>query len=243
MTFKSYLNQSYEQIKAQCLNSNTLFEDKKFLADQSSVGKFKSGENIAAWKRPFEFVPNPEFIVQRIEPNDIDQGQLGDCWFISAAAVVASIPEYAEVIIPKNQSFNNEYAGIFKFRFWRFGEWIEVVVDDLLPVDENDNLIYCHNNKDTNEMFAPLLEKAYAKLNSCYEFIDGGDCVDAMIDMTGGIHERFKIKKAPNKNHLWNVIFKAYTMKSLCGTSIDVGNDSHEEIMSNGLVLGNLVEK
>ena len=35
-------------------------------------------------------------------------------------------------------------------------------------------------------MFAPLLEKAYAKLNSCYEFLDGGDTVDAIIDMSGG---------------------------------------------------------
>ena len=35
-------------------------------------------------------------------------------------------------------------------------------------------------------MFGPLLEKAYAKLNICYEFLNGGDPIDAMIDMTGG---------------------------------------------------------
>lgn len=113
---------------------------------------------------------------------------------------MASVPEYADIIIPSDQSFQDNYAGIFRFRFWRFGEWIEVVVDDRLPVDENDNLIYCHNSKDTNEMFAPLLEKAFAKLATCYEFLDGGDAVEAMIDMTGGVHERFKIKpqKADN---------------------------------------------
>ncbi len=59
-------------------------------------------------------------------------------------------------------------------------------MDDRLPVTQDGNLYYCHNNKDTNEMFAPLLEKAYAKLNSCYEFLDGGDTVDAIIDMSGG---------------------------------------------------------
>ena len=57
---------------------------------------------------------------------------------------------------------------------------------DRLPVGEDGSLYYCHNNKDTNEMFAPLLEKAYAKLNSCYEFLDGGDTVDAIIDLSGG---------------------------------------------------------
>jgi len=52
-------------------------------------------------------------------------------------------------------------------------------------VDEDGNLIYCQNKKDPNEMFAPLLEKAYAKLNLCYEFLDGGDIVDGnnMIDI------------------------------------------------------------
>lgn len=43
--------------------------------------------------------------------------------------------------------------------------------------------------------FGPLLEKAYAKLNSCYEFLECGLAIDAMIDMTGGVHESFSLKK------------------------------------------------
>lgn len=39
-----------------------------------------------------------------------------------------------------------------------------------------------------------MLEKAYAKLNTCYEFLDCGLAVDAMIDMTGGVHESFAIR-------------------------------------------------
>jgi hypothetical protein len=116
-------------------------------------------------------------------------------WLISGTAAVASVSDYIQSVIPPDQSFDQNYAGIFRFRFWRFGQWIEVVVDDFLPVDANGRLIYCHNERDKNEMFGPLLEKAYAKINLCYENLDGGFPMTAMVDMTGGVHESFDIKQ------------------------------------------------
>ncbi len=111
-------------------------------------------------------------------------------------ATLASIPNYCRFVIPANQSFDKAtYAGIFHFRFWQFGEWVDVVVDDRLPVDENNELIYCHNENDKNEFFGPLLEKAYAKLAACYEFLDAGDPEDAMTDLSGAVCETFDLKK------------------------------------------------
>jgi calpain-5 len=63
---------------------------------------------------------------------------------------------------------------MFRFRFWRFGKWIEVVIDDRLPVDDYGRLLYCSNKKYPNELWCALIEKAYAKVNGCYEFLDGG---------------------------------------------------------------------
>ena len=78
---KPYLNQSYEEIKQSCQQSGKLFKDKSFPANDTSLYRFNEKKGIA-WKRPHEIVENPKFIVDTIEPNDLDQGQIGDWYYI-----------------------------------------------------------------------------------------------------------------------------------------------------------------
>lgn len=78
MTF--YQNQNYDQIKSYCLNNNVLFDDEYFPADDSSLSRCQPIRKRINWMRPREICSNPVFIDHSIDPNDLDQGQLGD-WY------------------------------------------------------------------------------------------------------------------------------------------------------------------
>lgn len=83
VSFKPYLNQNYEILKQTCLSRNLLFEDDTFPANESSIWRVNKIDckNIK-WKRPFEFLENPKFIVKDIDPSDLSQGQIGNWYFL-----------------------------------------------------------------------------------------------------------------------------------------------------------------
>ena len=76
---------------------------------------------------------SPEMFVGETNRFDVNQGQLGDCWFVATLSLLAENDYFLDRVIPPGQSFNKGYHGIFKFRFFKFGEWVEIVIDDRLP--------------------------------------------------------------------------------------------------------------
>ena len=60
-------------------------------------------------------------------------------------------------VVPKDQNFGKDYAGIFYFRFWQYGEWVEVVVDDFIPIMEGEPVFVY--SEDYGEMWPCLLER------------------------------------------------------------------------------------
>jgi hypothetical protein len=133
MSFKPYKNQNYNQIKSQH-NSSYLFEDNEFPANSYSLFRKKSpagvNGNYIEWRRPHEICSSPQFSVGGFDPKDLYQGRVGNCWYIAGAVDIATKPKYLDIVVPKDQSFDYGYSGVFRFRFWQFGEWVEVVVDD-----------------------------------------------------------------------------------------------------------------
>ncbi|XP_063775917.1 calpain-14-like [Pseudophryne corroboree] len=228
-------SQDYQTLLDRCLKSKQLFVDSAFPAELSSIGcgnLLRKLPPYVEWKRPQELVKNPQFFAEDASRFDLHQGLTENCWFLAALASVTFHKDLLTNIVPCNQSFDMNYAGIFHFRFWRFGEWVDVVVDDRLPVDKDGKLLFVSSTR-KNLFWGALLEKAYAKLCGSYEDLQIGQVSEALVDFTGGVNMTIKLDR-PHPD-LWQTMLRAAYSGSLMGCQT---NSGPERVLQNGLVAG-----
>ncbi|KAI1727282.1 calpain family cysteine protease domain-containing protein [Ditylenchus destructor] len=226
--------QNFYTLREQCLMERRLFEDPEFPASDRSLYYSKRPTKRMEWLRPGEIVRDPQLITEGHSRFDVIQGELGDCWLMAAAANLTLRDELFYRVVPPDQSFTENYAGIFHFQFWQYGHWIDVVIDDRLPT-YNGELIYMHS-RENDEFWSALLEKAYAKLNGSYEALKGGTTAEALEDMTGGLTEFIDLANPP-RNFL-QMMMRGFEMGSLFACSIEADPYVWEARLANGLVKG-----
>ncbi|CAB3406202.1 unnamed protein product [Caenorhabditis bovis] len=240
-------NQHYERLKKTCVSKRNLFVDTLFPPTNQSLFLDERRSSDIVWKRPGELHENPHLFVEGASANDVTQGILGNCWFVSACSALTHNQKLLDRVIPdadrQEWSTKEPYAGIFRFRFWRFGQWVEVVVDDLLPT--RDGKLLFARSKTPNEFWSALLEKAFAKLYGCYENLVGGHLSDALQDVSGGVAETVNVKKFlkddlnDNKLLLFNNLKNAFDDGALTVAAIAARTKEEvEESLTCGLVKG-----
>nr|XP_056709343.1 calpain-14-like [Euleptes europaea] len=232
----SLRQQDYRTLLEECLKKNCLFEDENFPADIRSIGTGPLLEKLPQklqWKRPHELHKTPVFYDAHTKRLALCQGLIGDCWFLAALEALTFHQDILSQVVPQNQSFERKkYAGIFHFKFWHFGRWVDVVVDDRLPVNEDGQLVFL-SSVYKNLFWGALLEKAYAKLCGSYEDLQIGQVSEALVDFTGGVNITIKLAEAPPD--LWDILTRATYSRSLIGCQTHVGKT---RVLENGLVVG-----
>lgn len=197
---------------------------------------------VSEWMRPKEIVKEkhldsaPCLFSGSANPSDVCQGRLGDCWFLSAVAVLTEVSRISEVIITPD--YNEE--GIYTVRFCIQGEWVPVVVDDWIPCESPGKPAFATSRKG-NELWVSILEKAYAKLHGSYEALEGGLVQDALVDLTGGAGEEIDMRSAQSQidlasGRLWSQLLRFKLEGFLLGAGSPSGSDVH--VSSSGIVQG-----
>uniref|UniRef100_A0A8C2ES43 Calpain 12 n=1 Tax=Cyprinus carpio TaxID=7962 RepID=A0A8C2ES43_CYPCA len=233
-----FKDQDYDALLQKCLKTAALFSDTVFAANQSSLGipVDPDPKKGVKWLRPKEITSNAVFVEGTMGTTDICQGQLGNCWLLAALSCLTMHPQLFVKVVPSGQSLSESYAGIFRFRFWQYGEWVEVVVDDRLPVREG-RLLFSYS-RTTNEFWSALVEKAYAKLIGSYGSLKGGIISEGMEDFTGGIAYSLPVSSRPPRM-LWRAITAALARSSLLSCFIHAASVKEiGTVTSEGLVKG-----
>jgi hypothetical protein len=114
---------------------------------------------------------------------------------------------------------------LYVLRFFQSSGWRYVIIDDRLPTHKGRHALVFAHCHDRSELWVPLIEKAYAKLFGCYEALNSGLIDDALVDMTGLVAEKTKLKGVAGNqqkiNDIWDTIFKYRQNKTLMGCSIE----------------------
>jgi len=182
-----------------------------------------------------------ELFTDGCSPGDIHQGELGDCWFLSAIACLSAREEKK----PREEQMKDLFTyadpkvGLFVVRFYKNGVYQDIVVDDRFPFKWGQCSFAKSGKK--KECWVQVIEKAYAKLHGSYDAIEGGFVNDGLVDMTGGMGGQMRlsdtsVKKEINDGTFWATLRSLNSDGHLLGCGSGAGKDT--DISDMGIVKG-----
>ena len=165
--------------------------------------------------------------------HDIMQGELGDCYFISALSVLADRPSRIKNIFGYTENAFN--AGISVVSVNHDGIWEYVLLDHYFPCNENKNPVFSKSRKGKHILWVSLVEKAYAKLHSSYEAIESGTTSESLRALTGAPCVYYNLHDETNKMHycdkekLWGELTDAKENNFMICTSTHANTNNKKD--------------
>lgn len=183
------------------------------------------------WKKPNEiFRTYNYYLFKDISLEDIKQGMLGNCYFLSSISAIAELNERIKKIFPNQEV---QKSGQYQVRLFIQGEPVIVIVDDYFPCTKNGKFAFTHSRGADNEIWVPLIEKAWAKVNSSYAMTIAGLPSEGLSTLTEGATVTY-IHKKYSADELWRIIRESDSLDYIMCTC----TKGSENLQSVGLVEG-----
>ncbi|XP_046853610.1 calpain-15-like isoform X2 [Xenia sp. Carnegie-2017] len=211
-----------------CSQHNMSFVDDSFPPDPSSLyikPRESTNPRVSQWLRPHQLTSQsslPWKVFREPSPSDILQGVLGDCWLLSALAVLTERPNLIQKIIITRELCAE---GAYQIRLCKDGRWTVVLVDDLLPCNKYGIPVYSQAAR--QQLWVPLIEKAMAKLHGCYEALVAGRSIEGLCILTGAPCDTIRLQGMGSNNEVidkdlvWAKLLSSrnagYLMGASCG--------------------------
>ena len=146
------------------------------------------------WRRPSEILERNDSVPSgaaakvfdgSIEPDDICQGELGDCYLLSALSVLAEWDGSVERLFVADKQ--SDAHGIYVVRLCVRGHWREIILDEMVPCfpDSQSRGQPVFSRGKGPELWVMLLEKAWAKVFGSYQVIVSGLPGESLTTLTG----------------------------------------------------------
>ncbi|KAJ8599041.1 hypothetical protein CTAYLR_007694 [Chrysophaeum taylorii] len=216
--------------------------------DESKIPTYDAAlSNPIVWVRPQELCESPEYFVgEETTCSSLVEGRMGDAWLLGAMAAISGHPEFLVENLFGSEPDDFKTWGVYTCRFYREGEWQDVVTDTRIPcvADAGHHTPISGHCSDRRELWVALLAKAYAKALGNFEALASGSLTEALVDLTGGTAEETALSEFRGSSHqpLWDVLEQHLRANRdvVCCTVVD---GEHDDIPSQRETpLGLLVE-